>query len=369
MLVQIVHTSDYSSEQLNKYNKTCMSVPNTVEDITQQLNILSEKPGTIKISKLSRNVINALKIFDNVKVSTSRVMFESFKDIENMIEVLSRWKCVGVHFDGKLLESIDSQITYAVMRDLKDKSADNVDELQFLCDFVKKYLKGKDSNSLLPATINSILAECTDHVAQSVEVLKHVLSFFGSDHCCVCFNGGKDCTVALDLTMKAVKEILPNNKCPSLVLLTTNDEFPEIIEFVRSVSTQYNLLELRADSYKLALKKLRDQYPRFLACIMGSRRSDPGCSDLSVLAVTDNGWPSFIRINPIIDWSYTDIWEYIRKQQLSYCCLYDRGYTSIGPRSKTKQNSALIRNGEYIQASSLHDDSLERSGRSKSIFK
>jgi len=35
-------------------------------------------------------------------------------------------------------------------------------------------------------------------------------------------------------------------------------------------------------------------------------------------------------INPIIDWSDYDVWEFIKKYNLKYCCLYDEGYKRIG---------------------------------------
>jgi FAD synthetase len=41
---------------------------------------------------------------------------------------------------------------------------------------------------------------------------------------------------------------------------------------------------------------------------------------------TDPGWPDFMRINPILDWTYSEIWEYILSQKLPYCVLYEQGY-------------------------------------------
>jgi phosphoadenosine phosphosulfate reductase len=35
-------------------------------------------------------------------------------------------------------------------------------------------------------------------------------------------------------------------------------------------------------------------------------------------------------LNPIVDWTTEDVWEFHRKHNLPYCCLYDEGFTRIG---------------------------------------
>lgn len=35
-------------------------------------------------------------------------------------------------------------------------------------------------------------------------------------------------------------------------------------------------------------------------------------------------------LNPIIDWEDEDIWEFIHRYEIPYCCLYDNGYTRLG---------------------------------------
>lgn len=36
------------------------------------------------------------------------------------------------------------------------------------------------------------------------------------------------------------------------------------------------------------------------------------------------------HLNPIIDWSNEEVWEFIREYNVPYCCLYDEGYTRLG---------------------------------------
>jgi FAD synthetase len=32
-----------------------------------------------------------------------------------------------------------------------------------------------------------------------------------------------------------------------------------------------------------------------------------------------------MRIHPILNWSYTDIWDYLRLHEVPWCDLYDEG--------------------------------------------
>lgn len=53
-----------------------------------------------------------------------------------------------------------------------------------------------------------------------------------------------------------------------------------------------------------------------------------------------------IKINPIINWTWDDIWNYIKKNDLPYNSLLDKGYPSIGCEPCTR----AIRPGEDLRA-------------------
>lgn len=98
---------------------------------------------------------------------------------------------------------------------------------------------------------------------------------------------------------------------------------------------------------------------------MGVRRSDPYCQNSNVLEPTTEGWPKCTRVNPILDWSYEEVWDFIINLKIPYCSLYDQGYTSIGSVKTTNPNPKLLKDGKYLPAYELKDEKYEREGRIK----
>ncbi len=74
-----------------------------------------------------------------------------------------------------------------------------------------------------------------------------------------------------------------------------------------------------------------------------------------------------MRINPILEWNYKIVWEYLLQHELPYCKLYDKGYTSLGATNNTLQNPLLqVSPGTFSPAYALPQPDSEREGRNSS---
>ncbi|KAL7473179.1 hypothetical protein ACHAXS_013596 [Conticribra weissflogii] len=108
--------------------------------------------------------------------------------------------------------------------------------------------------------------------------------------------------------------------------------------------------------------------PHPLAFILGTRKNDPNAGSQGVYAPSSHYMPPFMRVNPILDWEYNDVWKFLREFDLPYCSLYDKGFTSLGTVKDTLPCPALKKDrgdgeGGYWPAYMLEDWSLERAGR------
>jgi FAD synthetase len=154
---------------------------------------------------------------------------------------------------------------------------------------------------------------------------------------------------------------------------------------------------------KESFKRYLQDRPNVKAIFVGTRRTDPHGANLSHFDPTDHGWPPFMRVHPVIDWHYAEIWavsyftshayrccgcssvactgiagrfadsswrrfQFIRQLKIPYCSLYDLGYTSLGGTTDTHPNPALkaecgTKAETFRPAYELVEDDAERLGR------
>lgn len=187
----------------------------------------------------------------------------------------------------------------------------------------------------------------------------------------IAFNGGKESLVVLHmhLSLPIVRSniiVFRVQDAPSKE--NRRQEFPEILDYISMLEKSWGFETEIYTDMKLAIVDLKSQgCDRF---ILGNRRSDPHSSHLEYETVTDEDWPIAIRVFPLLNWSYSEVWKYIRRNALPVCKLYETGYTSIGHVGNTFPNHSLMSVNEnrcvYRHAETLVDESTERHGRIKS---
>jgi len=152
----------------------------------------------------------------------------------------------------------------------------------------------------------------------------------------VAFSGGKDSVVILDLVKRA------GVKYDAHYNITTVDP-PELVQFIkkeypnverhRPKKTMWQLIvehgipPLRNIRYCCESLKERGGIGRMV--ITGIRWEES--SRRKQRKMTELCYTQAKRfLHPIIDWTEQDVWQYIRKNNVKYCKLYDKGFKRLG---------------------------------------
>ncbi|KAI3603106.1 fad synthetase [Moniliophthora roreri] len=222
-------------------------------------------------------------------------------------------------------------------------------------------------------------------VKEALDVIDESLDSHGQESVSISFNGGKDCTVLLHLFVGALGKRRPAGvlKTPiPAIYIAVPSPFSVLEEFIEDAAEEYNLdlflvrppeedtietivtpnvPKVNGKDYvsqlpqpkavgkakggegmRQALEIYKDRFPHIQGILIGTRKTDPHGSKVSHRCMTDSDWPQFERINPIINWSYCDVWTFLRQLNVPYCSLYDKGYTSLGSTYNTFPNPALL---------------------------
>jgi FAD synthetase len=217
--------------------------------------------------------------------------------------------------------------------------------------------------------------DTADKIRHSFDVLKECLSRYTPKQIAVAFNGGKDCTVVLHQYALVLNQMYSEqNPRPSIraLFIQNKSQFENVLQFIDDCVKYYELdLITFNGQIKDVLFQLKDSHPEIQCVIMGTRFTDPYSSSLNDFSPTDKTWPEYMRCNPILHYTFSDVWTFLRGFQVPYCRMYDDGFTSIGDKETTTRNERLqYQNNdtgsiEYRPAYLLDDETSERNGRDK----
>ena len=146
------------------------------------------------------------------------------------------------------------------------------------------------------------------------------------------------------------------------------EEFPEVLDFVTRIEGLFSVPVVRLRN------RIKDEIEGLkisrglTAVLLGVRHGDPYSEELTGFDPSTAGWPQFMRVHPVLDWTYAQVWEFLRTIELDYCPLYDLGFTSLGMVGNTCRNPVLKRTNSrgdefYLPAYELVEDKYEREGR------
>ncbi|OJD15211.1 hypothetical protein AJ78_04510 [Emergomyces pasteurianus Ep9510] len=235
---------------------------------------------------------------------------------------------------------------------------------------------------------SSILYKVQNQTRTSLNVIQEALQRFSLHELSLSYNGGKDCLVMLILFLASLHplpttetvlkdgERTPSPTTIPAIYAQPHHPFRSVEDFVASSSHAYHLSLVRyttnppRSTLRTAFASYLSLHPQIRAIFVGTRRTDPHGGKLTHFDRTDHGWPDFVRIHPVIDWHYAEIWAFIRHLGIEYCPLYDEGYTSLGGTNDTHPNPMLKvvgqQNSNNAQIPSSHSSSYTADGGNSS---
>lgn len=165
------------------------------------------------------------------------------------------------------------------------------------------------------------------------------------------FGRGKDSTVVYDLAKRSGIELEPHYH------FTTVDP-PELVRHILKNYPEIIIDRPNLSMFQLIVKKgcpptrmvrycceeLKEYGGRDGVLITGVRWEESKSRAKRRLFERCTKHKDTLYLNPIIDWTEKEVWEYIRKYHLPYCSLYDEGWKRIGcimcPKARVEQREA-----------------------------
>ncbi|KAL8866716.1 MAG: hypothetical protein Q9174_006130 [Haloplaca sp. 1 TL-2023] len=160
----------------------------------------------------------------------------------------------------------------------------------------------------------------------SLEIIQKALDRYPLHTLSLSYNGGKDCLVLLILYLSLLSTHSSHAPAPPEIYTPPSHPFTSVTSFTLSSATHYHLsLDIHSadESSKGGMKEAFASYlsrnTAVEAIFVGTRRTDPHGGKLSGegFDVTDGGWPRFMRVHPVIEWHYVEVWATLEEMKMA----------------------------------------------------
>ena len=153
----------------------------------------------------------------------------------------------------------------------------------------------------------------------------------------VAFSGGKDSIVVYDLVKRAgVKHDTHFNATtvdPPEVVKFIKTHYPEV-DWIRPKKSMFQIIVkhmmLPTGNMRFCCHELKEIGGKGRTVVLGVRREESMRRRNRLVYDESKRQKGKMFLNPIVDWSEDEVWEYIHKYNLPYPCLYDEGYKRVG---------------------------------------
>ena len=173
-------------------------------------------------------------------------------------------------------------------------------------------------------------------VADSIKLLRENVPTDGQPYW-GCFSGGKDSCVIKELARVAGVPVEWHYN------VTTIDP-PELVRFIRREHPDVSFDRPKHNFFTVALKRgfptrrvrwcceefKEKRSPKGRVLIFGVRAAESARRAKAWTPVTWHHRQNAPVVCPIIEWSDVHVWEYIRRENIPYCKLYDEGFKRLG---------------------------------------